>query len=49
MKLVKDLKNPIRCKNEQRAILSGGVLNITGKRHLKYWLTPIILLLQNNV
>ena len=48
MKLVKDLKDPIRCKNEQRAILNGGVLNITGKHHLKYWLTPIILLLQNN-
>ena len=31
MKLVEDLKDPIHCKNVQRATLSGGVLNITSK------------------
>ncbi|CAB4002754.1 uncharacterized protein LOC113676100 isoform X1, partial [Paramuricea clavata] len=30
MKLVEDLSNPLRCKTEQKAILSGGELNITG-------------------
>ena len=33
MKLVEDLSDPLRCKTEQRATLSGGVLNITGKQH----------------
>jgi hypothetical protein len=33
MKLVEDLGDPLRCKTKQRAILSGGELNITGKQH----------------
>lgn len=33
MNLVEELTAPLSCKTEKRAILSGGVLNITGKQH----------------
>ena len=33
MKLVEDLKEPLRCKTKQRATLSDGLLNISGKKN----------------
>ena len=36
MDLVEELTDPLRCKTEKRAVLSDGVLNITGKQHLLY-------------
>ncbi len=43
MKLVKDLSDPLRCKTEQRATLSGGVLNITGKQH---YIQPVAIMVR---
>ena len=34
MNLVEELTDPLSCKTEKRAILSGGILNITGKQIL---------------
>ena len=33
MNLVEELRDPLRCKTKRRAVLSGGVLKITGEKN----------------